>query len=163
MASHLFATPSRRCSGSWPTSSSPIRQWAETQLPGSHSRSMRRDARATRRADNVRETGREVFLEFGYPRWMVPVIGVMQGAVAVANFHDNGVQLLGGAAGALCCTSCSCAAPPPALSATDSHMSGCVWQVCGSSWGKNCLPSSWAAAYFRTCARWLRVNAYNTK
>ena len=49
------------------------------------------------------ELSREVFLEFGYPRWMVPVIGVMQGAVAVANFHDNGVRLLGGAAGALCC------------------------------------------------------------
>jgi hypothetical protein len=63
---------------------------------------MRRDG-ATRRADNVRGNGREVFLEFGYPRWMVPVIGVMQGAVAVANFHDNGIRLLGGASCALCC------------------------------------------------------------
>ena len=61
-------------------------------------------------------THREVFLEFGYPRWMVPIIGVMQGAVAVANFHDNGVRVLGGAAGALCCTICSCAASSRALS-----------------------------------------------
>ena len=33
---------------------------------------------------------RELLLEFGYPRWMVPIIGILQLGIAISNFHDGG-------------------------------------------------------------------------
>jgi hypothetical protein len=34
--------------------------------------------------------GRELMLEFGYPRWMVPCIGLALALISIGNFHGEG-------------------------------------------------------------------------
>ena len=53
-------------------------------------RFLRSTARLTPHCMRVHAHTRELRLEFGLPRWTVPIIGVIQAAVAVGNFHDGG-------------------------------------------------------------------------
>ena len=55
-----------------------------------------------RRTHAFYSLGRELMLEFGYPKWCVPVIGVFQAAVAVGNYHGEGVRVC------VCVCVCTC-------------------------------------------------------
>ena len=61
-----------------------------------------------RRTHAFYSLGRELMLEFGYPKWCVPVIGVFQAAVAVGNYHGEGVRVCVCVCVCVCMCVCVC-------------------------------------------------------